>query len=221
MDGRRSKHSTQALYQYRLVLDLFLAVFTSPYPSNHQRSRPRRPQIDFSSPGSLSPPSQMHSAFSRRSFVAGVAASPLVKPSINQAPRSAAAMPKRLDAHGACFSAAAAAACCLLSEARCLSVASAAVQCVSFIQPTCSLYQSPFQHQPASNPSSVHVWAPADQQERFPYAGALIGAASASPEPPMPGYAELLLSEMAAAGVDGALIVQVRWGRGGDGLESC
>ncbi|KAI8464534.1 MAG: hypothetical protein J3K34DRAFT_526120 [Monoraphidium minutum] len=54
----------------------------------------------------------------------------------------------------------------------------------------------------------VHVWAPADQQGRFPYAGALLGAKSAGPEPPLPGDAELLLGELDAAGVGGALIVQ-------------
>jgi hypothetical protein len=58
-------------------------------------------------------------------------------------------------------------------------------------------------------PSPVHVWAPADQQDRFPFAGALLGASPTSLEPPMPGGAELLLREMEAAGVGGALIVQV------------
>ncbi|GBG00055.1 hypothetical protein Rsub_12799 [Raphidocelis subcapitata] len=54
----------------------------------------------------------------------------------------------------------------------------------------------------------VHVWAPVEESARFPYAGALLGAASSGPEPPLPGYAELLLRDMEAAGVDGALIVQ-------------
>jgi hypothetical protein len=48
-----------------------------------------------------------------------------------------------------------------------------------------------------------------EESARYPYAGALLGAASSGPEPPLPGHAALLLREMEAAGVDGALIVQV------------
>jgi hypothetical protein len=68
----------------------------------------------------------------------------------------------------------------------------------------------------------VHVWAPVEQSDRFPYAGALLGASSASPEPPMPGFAELLLREMDGAGVAGALIVQVPLpGRGLGAQRAC
>lgn len=68
----------------------------------------------------------------------------------------------------------------------------------------------PSSHTPRTARRAVHVWAPAEQAGRFPFAAPLIGAASAAPEPPMPGHADLLLAEMDAAGVAGALIVQAR-----------
>ena len=53
----------------------------------------------------------------------------------------------------------------------------------------------------------LHVWAPAEEAERFPFAGSLAGS-DAKNEPPLPGHAGLLLAEMEAAGVDRAVIVQ-------------
>lgn len=54
----------------------------------------------------------------------------------------------------------------------------------------------------------LHVWAPKEKAGEFPYYGALIGSSSAANEPPMPGHAELLLDEMAGAGVSQAIIIQ-------------
>lgn len=54
----------------------------------------------------------------------------------------------------------------------------------------------------------VHVWARAEDSDKFPFAGQLAGASSSAPEPPLPGHAETLIPAMDAAGIAGALIVQ-------------
>uniref|UniRef100_A0A383V5S3 Amidohydrolase-related domain-containing protein n=1 Tax=Tetradesmus obliquus TaxID=3088 RepID=A0A383V5S3_TETOB len=54
--------------------------------------------------------------------------------------------------------------------------------------------------------SHVHVWAPVERKEEFPFYGQMLGASSN--DPPMPGHAEVLLAAMEEAGVSGALIVQ-------------
>ncbi|QDZ23366.1 catalytic hydrolase [Chloropicon primus] len=56
--------------------------------------------------------------------------------------------------------------------------------------------------------SHLHVWSPKEEAETFPYYGALIGSDAKANEPPMPGYAELLLEQMKSAGVSQAVIVQ-------------
>ncbi|CAG9460000.1 unnamed protein product [Pedinophyceae sp. YPF-701] len=56
--------------------------------------------------------------------------------------------------------------------------------------------------------SAVHLWAPKEQSDKYPYAGSLIGSSAKANEPPMPGHADLLIQEMDAAGVDKALVVQ-------------
>lgn len=73
----------------------------------------------------------------------------------------------------------------------------------------CCCCSPPTDSHPPNPRRPVHVWTPTDQQDSFPFAGALIGSSSTSTEPPLPGYAELLVSEMEAAGVQGAMIVQV------------
>ncbi len=54
----------------------------------------------------------------------------------------------------------------------------------------------------------VHVWAPKEKANVFPYAGALVGAKASANEPPMPGFASLLLEEMGRAGVSKSVIIQ-------------
>lgn len=54
----------------------------------------------------------------------------------------------------------------------------------------------------------VHVWARAEDSDKFPFAGQLTGAASSSSQPPLPGHAEVITRAMDDAGIAGALIVQ-------------
>ncbi|GMH43486.1 hypothetical protein BSKO_11408 [Bryopsis sp. KO-2023] len=49
--------------------------------------------------------------------------------------------------------------------------------------------------------SHLHVWAPKEQADKFPYM-------DGSTEPPVPGHAEVLIEAMESAQVQGALIVQ-------------
>ena len=55
--------------------------------------------------------------------------------------------------------------------------------------------------------SHLHVWAPKERADEYPYYGSLIGSAKAN-EPPMPGHVEVLLQEMESAGVSKAVIIQ-------------
>lgn len=148
---------------------------------------------------------RMHSALSRRSALALSlgSMSPLgSQPSTKRAGAGAAGSPvaaaaKRLDAHGAPRPPQ---RCCLPRSAPLSHPAPAAARHPPLPAPEPAAPSAP----------AVHVWAPAEQADRFPFAAPLIGAANAAPEPPIPGFAELLLQAMEAAGVDGALIVQVR-----------
>jgi hypothetical protein len=71
--------------------------------------------------------------------------------------------------------------------------------------------------QPSSSPQStnhinqkVHVWAPPELADKFPYAGELLGSSAAKgAPPPLPGSFDELIAAMDAAGVAGALAVQV------------